>query len=110
MVVVSMVRRAHLGYTLIIVGVCICLLSFTLGGGTDRTCPEIDSIVYETTGVQPTEVAITGIDLGDVTVEWYDGCNWRTNSLVPVVFGGLISFAGVLTVRSADPTDSETDG
>lgn len=110
MVAVSMVNRAYIGYALIVVGVGIGLLSLTFGGATDRACPEIDSIVYETTGVQPSGLAITGINLGDWTVEWYDGCNWRTNSLIPLIFGSFISFAGVLTVRSVDPTDSEIGG
>lgn len=104
-----MVSRVHLGHALIIVGVGIGLLSLSLGGATQRACPAIGSAVYETIGVQPTGVAVTGIDLSDGTIEWYDGCNWRTNSLVPLAVGGLASIAGVLTVRSIDARDSETE-
>lgn len=103
-----MVRGTHIGYALILVGVGIGLLSFGFGGATARACPQINSVVYATIGVHPTGVAITGVDIGSGSIQWYDGCNWRTNSFVPLVVGGLVSTAGVLTLRVMTSRNSET--
>ncbi|WP_267642493.1 hypothetical protein [Haloarchaeobius amylolyticus] len=49
------------------------------GACTERACPG------ETTG--PTDYRLTGIDTQDHTVEYYDGCNWCTRSLVWLSLG-----------------------
>lgn len=93
-----MVSRTHIGYALILAGVGIGLLSLGFGGATDRACLEINSVVYETIGIHPSTAAITGVDLSDGTIEWYDGCNWRTNSFVPLVVGGRRHTSRFVTV------------
>ncbi|MDS0259976.1 hypothetical protein NDI56_11285 [Haloarcula sp. S1CR25-12] len=92
-----MVSRTRLGHLLVTAGVGIALLSPWFGGSTALACPELGGPVYDTFGVHPGGVAITGIDLADGTVEWYDGCNWRTNSFLPLVAGLVVSLAGVVT-------------
>lgn len=96
-----MVRSIRLGLLLVVVGVVIALLSFGFGGATDRACPGIGSILYETIGVAPGRAAITGVDVAAMTLEWYDGCNWRTLPLAPLVAGPLVSVAGIAVAASA---------
>lgn len=104
-----MIRPSHVGYLTIAVGIMIGLLSFRFGGGTQRACPGIDSFVYDLISVQPSRMGITNIEFATATIEWYDGCNWHTQSLVPVVLGLFVSLAGVGTVRAYGSTDSEAD-
>ena len=95
-----MILPCRLGFLLVALGVGIGLLSIGFGGSTQRACPGINSIVYEMIRVHPSGVEITNIGFTTVTIEWYDGCNWRTQSLVPVTLGLLLSLVGFLTIRS----------
>lgn len=96
-----MVRSSRLGLLLVVAGIVVGLLSFGFGGATDRACPGIESVVYETVGVAPGGAAITDVDLAAMTLEWYDGCNWRTLPLAPLSAGSLVSVAGVVVTASA---------
>ena len=95
----AMILPSRLRYLLVALGVGIGLLSIGFGGATQRACPGIDSIVYEVIRVHPSGVKITNIGFTTATIEWYDGCNWRTQSLVPVALGFLVSLVGFL-IRS----------
>lgn len=95
-----MVRSSQFGLLLVAVGIVVGLLSFGFGGATDRGCPGIESVVYDTVGVAPGGAAITDVDLAAMTLEWYDGCNWRTLPLAPLVAGSLVSIAGVVVTAS----------
>lgn len=103
-----MVNSDQLGYVLIAVGVCVALLSAGFGSATERACT-IDSVVYDRIGIHPSGVAITDVEFATATIEWYDGCNWHTNSLVPLVLGLLVSASGIRIVHSNRTADSETD-
>ncbi|WP_152436561.1 hypothetical protein [Halosimplex carlsbadense] len=74
-------------YALVVVGVVCCGLTARVGGSTQRACPGIDSAVYEAVGVDPWGVRVLGVELPSLALSWYDGCNWRTNSLVPLALG-----------------------
>jgi hypothetical protein len=100
-----MIRPSRFGVLLVGLGVAIGLLSIRFGGATQRACPGIESVVYRTVGVHPAGVAITDVEFTTATVEWYDGCNWRDQSLVPLVLGGIVSVAGIV-VTGANESDS----
>ena len=93
-----MLTRVRLGWLLVVVGVGIAVLSLTVGGSTARACPGLDESMYGALGVHPAGVELTGLDLADATVEWYDGCNWRTNSAVPLALGTPVSLAGAVAL------------
>ena len=93
-----MLRRARLSYLLVVAGIGIAALSLTVGGSTARACPGIGGFVYRTFGVHPGGVELVGIDPATATVEWYDGCNWRTNSLLPLGIGLFVACGGLLTL------------
>ncbi|WP_435075721.1 hypothetical protein [Halorubrum sp. HHNYT27] len=92
-----MLRSLRFGHVLVVLGVGIALLSVWTGGATDRGCP-IDGVAYDLVGIHLAGASVTEIDLAAGTLEWYDGCNWHTNSLVPVAVGGVVSTAGVLAL------------
>lgn len=102
-------RLSQTGYLLIVIGVGIGLLSLRVGGTTQRACPGIDSTLYELVRVHPSGVRITGFEFTTATLYWYDGCNWRTNSLVPAIFGLAVSVMGVGIVHSDRAHNSEMD-
>lgn len=90
-------RRA--GYLLLVLGILLFSLTFVFAGGTDRACPEIDSAVYDTIGVQPGAFGVTDVDLSNLEVEWYDGCNWHGGSLLfPIL--GIVTFTAGLVLSS----------
>ena len=100
-----MARRARLGWLLVVAGIGIAALSLTVGGSTARACPGLGGVVYETVGVHPGGIELVGVDLADATVEWDDGCNWRTNSVLPLVVGLPVTVGGLVIVvrqRTAD--------
>jgi hypothetical protein len=105
-----MARMSRFGYLLVALGVAIGLLSISFGGATERACPGIESIVYEMFRVHPAGVKITDIEFATGTIEWYDGCNWREQSLVPLGLGLVVSLAGVVAIRMDAPGGSEPDG
>jgi len=90
-------RRSRVGWLLVFAGIAVALLSFGFGGSTARACPELGGPVYDTLGIHPGGVELLAVDLADATVEWYDGCNWRTNSLLPLGVGLLVTAAGLRT-------------
>jgi len=89
-------------YALAVVGVVLCGLAARIGGSTQRACPGIDSAVYEAVGVDPWGIRLLGVDLPSLALSWYDGCNWRTNSLVPLALGCLCLLAAVAVRRRLD--------
>lgn len=97
----SPVRRA--GYALLTVGaaaILLALLSGFWGASTARACPGVDGAVYDAVGVHPAGVAVEGLDLSTLSLEWYDGCNQRSTPLVPPLAGVLLLVQGaVLAVR-----------
>lgn len=86
-------------YALAAVGVVCCGLTARVGGSTQRACPGIDSTVYEAVGVDPWGVRLLGVELPSLALSWYDGCNWRTNSLLPLALGCCCLLAAVLVRR-----------
>lgn len=86
-------RRA--GYVLLGLGILLFSLTFVFSGGTDRACPEIDSDVYDTVGIHPAEFGITGVDLSNLEIEWYDGCNWHSGPLLFPILGFVAVIAGL---------------
>jgi len=88
-----------LGSILIVAGLALFFVGpFLMAGGTQRACPGIDGVVYETVGIDPGEAEVVGLD--GLTLEWYDGCNWRTGSLAPSLVGaGGVGFGVVLQRR-----------
>jgi hypothetical protein len=100
-------RRTRLGYALGLVGVAVAALSLRIGGATQRACG-IEGAIYERFGVQPSGFRVVSVDLLAASVEWYDGCNWHTQSLVPVYVGLSLAVAGVvLTQTSAADADDQ---
>lgn len=87
------------GYILLVLGILLFPLTFVFSGGTDRACPEIDSVVYDTVGVYPAEFGVTGADLSNLEVGWYDGCNWHSGPLLFPILGLLTSIAGIVISR-----------
>jgi len=92
----ALLRR--IGYALLIVGVVLSAFPFVFAGSTERQCPEIDSIVYDTVGIHPTGFAITGVDLSRFELLWYDGCNWHNGPLAPLLLGVAGFAAGLVVV------------
>ncbi|QPV64018.1 hypothetical protein I7X12_05150 [Halosimplex litoreum] len=86
-------------YALAVVGVALCALTARVGGSTQRACPGVDGAVYEAVGVDPRGVRLLGVELPSLALSWYDGCNWRTNSLVPLALGCLCLLAAVVIRR-----------
>jgi len=76
----------HLGYSLVVLGVILIFTTFFLSGGTQRAC-EFDSIIYNTTGIHPTESTVIQLDLTNAEIEWHDGCNRRNGSLITLLLG-----------------------
>jgi hypothetical protein len=97
-----MLRSRLAGYGLIGPGVLCALSILTLGGGTERHCPGVDGPVFEAVGVGPTGLRLTGFDLAQLTVTWYDGCNWHTVTVLPLLVGGLLLAVGIVTVRRSE--------
>lgn len=91
-------RRA--GYVLLVIGILLFSLTFAFSGSTDRACPNIDSVVYDTVGVYPAEFGVTGVDLSNLEVGWYDGCNWRSGSLLFPILGFVAVIAGLVISRT----------
>ena len=89
-------------------GVGIGVLSMGFGGATQRACPGIESVAYEMIRVHPSSVKLTNIEFGTATLRWYDGCNWRTQSLVPLVSGFIVSLIGTVVIRANGSGGSET--
>lgn len=87
------------GYAFLAVGLVLCLSVVMFGGSTQRACPGIQSPVYEMVGVHPAGFDLMGIDLASLELSWYDGCNRRSNSLIPLILGIGSLVAGVATVR-----------
>jgi hypothetical protein len=100
-----MSRRTYTGYALVVVGLGVAASSFRLGGATERACPGIDSVIYDWFGVYPSEARIVSVDLLAASIEWYDGCNWHTQSLLPVYVGALVVLAGVVVLSRAPDAD-----
>jgi hypothetical protein len=92
---IDMARKRQAGYVLIVLGLLLFSLTFAFSGGTARACPEIDSVVYDTVGVHPAEFGVTGVDLSDFEVGWYDGCNWHRGPLLFPILGVVTSIAGL---------------
>lgn len=105
-----MARMSRFGCLLVALGMAIGLLSVSFGGATQRACPGIESIVYEMFRVHPGGVKITDIEFAAGTVEWYDGCNWREQSLVPLGLGFVVSLAGIVAIRVDGSGGSGSDG
>lgn len=87
------------GCILFVIGIGFCLLTFGLSGGTERACQEISGIIYETVGIHLPGFRITGVDLVNLELHWYDGCNWRDGPLLPLLFGVGCSTAGLVIAR-----------
>ena len=93
-----MLRRSRLGSALAVLGVAAAALSLRVGGATQRACPGIDSAIYDRFGVDPSGVRLVSVDLLAASVEWYDGCNWHTQSLLPVYVGLGLVVAGIVVL------------
>jgi hypothetical protein len=91
-------RRA--GYVLLVIGILIFSLTVVVSGSTDRACPGIDSVVYDTVGVYPAEFSVTGTDLSNLEVRWYDGCNWRSAPLLFPILGIVAFIVGLGIART----------
>jgi hypothetical protein len=96
-----MALRRRKGYVLLVLGILLFSLTFASSGGTDRACPEIDSVVYDTVGVYPAEFGVTGAELSNLEVGWYDGCNWHSGPLLFPILGFVTFSAGL--VLSGEP-------
>jgi hypothetical protein len=90
-----MVLNRRAGFVLLVLGIVLFSLTFAFSGSTDRACPEIDSVVYDTVGVHPADFGVTAVDLSDLEVGWYDGCNWHSGPLLFPVLGFVTSIAGL---------------
>jgi hypothetical protein len=99
-------RRSRLGYALAAAGVAVAALSLRLGGATERACPGIDSAVYERFGVHPTGARLVSVDLVAASVEWYDGCNWHMQSLLPLSLGLALVAAGLVVLSRPSDADA----
>lgn len=84
-----------------VLGLTVAALSLRLGGSTDRACPGIDSALYDRFGIYPDEARLVGVDLLAASLEWYDGCNWHTQSLLPLYVGLLVVVGGVVLSRAS---------
>jgi hypothetical protein len=93
-------HRTRLGYPLGVIGVAVAALSLRIGGATQRACG-IENAVYERFGVHPNGVRVVSVDLLAASVEWYDGCNWHTQSLLPVYVGLALVAGGVVVSRTS---------
>lgn len=85
----------YVGALFIVLGIIFLALTASLSGGTERAC-DMNSVVYDTIGIHPTESTLTEIDLSNAEVQWYDGCNWHDGPLIPFLLG-----LGSITVGSA---------
>ena len=94
-------RSRYVGYALLGLGVVLCLVPFVMGGSTMRACPGIHSAVYDTIGIYPAGYEVTGVDLERLGLYWYDGCNSRSSSLVPLLIGVTSLGSGLAIVRRA---------
>lgn len=104
-----MTRRSRIGYLLVVAGVGVAALSLRVGGATERACPGIDSAVYDRFGVLPSEVRVVSVDVAAASLEWYDGCNWHMQSLLPLYVGLLVVLAGVAVLSRASTADSGSE-
>jgi hypothetical protein len=103
-------RSPRLDYLLVAGGLGLALLSFRFGGATQRACPGIESVVYDLLSVHPPAVRVTAVDVTEATIEWYDGCNWHRQSLLPVGLGFAVSLVGAgrrYRNRAGDPETGE---
>ncbi|WP_436931024.1 hypothetical protein [Halosimplex halobium] len=89
-------------HALAAVGIALCALTARVGSSTRRLCPGIDSAVYDAVGVDPWGARLLGVEVTSLTLSWYDGCNWRTNSLAPLVLGCCCLLAAALVYRRTD--------
>jgi hypothetical protein len=89
------------GYGLIVLGTILCSFTFVVSGGTERACPEIDSVVYDTIGIYPAEFRVTGVNLSRFKLEWYDGCNWRDGPLLFLILGFVSVITGLIVSRKS---------
>lgn len=96
-----MVRYRRVGYALLALGVILSIFPFVFAGGTQRACPGIESVVYDTIGIHPAGFAVTGVDWSSFEVQWYDGCNWRSGPLIPLVLGIGSFLAGLIAIGQA---------
>jgi len=101
-------RRSRLGSALVAAGVAVAALSLRIGGATQRACPGIDSAIYDRFGVHPSGVRLVSVDLLAASIEWYDGCNWHTQSLLPLSLGLALVAAGVVVLARASGADAES--
>lgn len=94
-----MVRHRRIGYFLVALGVVLSFSPFVFAGGTQRACPGIESVVYDTVRIFPAGFAFTGIDWASLELHWYDGCNWRDSSLIPLLLGIGSFVVGFTVIR-----------
>lgn len=83
------------------IGLAVAALTLRVGGATQRACPGIDSVLYDRFGVYPDEARLVSVDLLAASLEWYDGCNWHTQSLLPLYVGLLVVGVGVVLSRAS---------
>lgn len=89
---------SHLaGYALLLAGIFLSLLPFVTGPSTLGGCV-IQSTVYETIGIDPTGYRLLEINWRHLQLLWYDGCNSRRSSFIPLFFGIGSLMAGYIVV------------
>jgi hypothetical protein len=101
-----MSRRSPFGDALVAIGLGIAALSLRVGGATERACPGIDSAIYERFGIYPNEARLASVDVLAASLEWYDGCNWHTQSLLPLSVGLFVVFGGFAVLSRASVADA----
>jgi len=87
------------GYVLIVVGLVFVPISFIFTGSTAVLCPQLDGVAYNAIGVHLGKFRITGIKISNLAFFWYDGCNHRISSLIPVLLGVVSIGLGTAVVR-----------
>lgn len=80
-------RSRRVGLVIVVLGLLLCVLAFGYSGSTQRACPGLESVAYDTVGVDPGGFEVTSVDRSTMELAWYDGCNWRSSSLVPLLAG-----------------------
>ncbi len=90
-----------------VIGLGVAALTFRVGGATQRACPGIDSALYDRFGVYPREARVVSVDVLAASLEWYDGCNWHTQSLLPLYVGLLVVVVGGVFLSRASAADAD---
>lgn len=95
----------RIGYALVAAGIGVGALSLGVGGTTDLACPGIDSAFYDRFGVLPGEANVVSVAVLGATLEWHDGCNRHTQSVLTFYVGLLVALGGVAVLSREAPAD-----